>query len=54
MVFYKITLLALRCLSDKEVDLLLRLSGTGSLVGRAFSLAWCGAGKGAFSRFAPK
>ena len=52
MVFYNITLLALRCLSDKEVDWLLRLSGTGNLVRRAFSLAWRGVGKGAFSRFA--
>ena len=46
MVFYKKTLLALRCMSDKKVDWPIAfLSGIGNLVPRAFSSGWGGAGK---------
>lgn len=49
MVFYKKTLLALRCMSDKKVEWPIAfLSGIGNLVPRAFSLGWGGAGKEAF------
>lgn len=50
MVFYKKTLLALRCMSDKKVDWPIAfLSGIGNLVPRAFEpLSWGGAGKEAF------
>ena len=41
MVFYKKTLLALRCMSDKKVDWPIAfLSGIGNLVPRAFSSGW--------------